>query len=119
MRKATNNRERRRVRVRARLSGTPARPRLNVFRSNEQMYVQLIDDTTGKTLASVHSKKDASGDAGDRKAKVSVGYQLGVAIAKKAVAAKITSVVFDRAGYKYHGRVKAVAEGARDGGLSF
>ena len=84
------------------------------------MYVQLIDDATNTTLASVHSKKDAVGvDVGERTGKKAIAYALGMVIATKASAATITSVVFDRGGYAYHGRVKAVADGARDGGLIF
>lgn len=116
----SQKRARRRARVRSRIIGTAARPRLAVFRSLRGMYVQLIDDATNVTLASVHSKKDAAGvDAGERKGKEAIAFALGKAIATKAQAANITSVVFDRGGYAYHGRVKAVADGARDGGLTF
>ena len=85
------------------------------------MYAQLIDDTAGKTLVSVNSKSDGKGTkvTGDRTAKVAMAYALGLALSQKAKAAKITTIVFDRSGHKYHGRVKAVAEGARDGGLIF
>ncbi len=110
----------RRRRVRSRVYGTSLRPRLNVFRSLRGMYVQLIDDENGKTIVSVNAKKDADVKlAGERKGKVAVAYSLGLALAKKAQEKNIKQVVFDRAGYKYHGRVKAVAEGARDGGLEF
>jgi len=113
-------RTRRRARIRSRIIGTAVRPRLSVFRSLRGMYVQLIDDTANKTLVSVNSKKDASGiDVGDRTGKEAVAFALGKAIATKAASAQITSVVFDRGGYTYHGRVKAVADGARDGGLLF
>lgn len=113
-------RNRRRARVRSRISGTATRPRLNVFRGILTTYVQLIDDTVGKTLVSVHSKKDAkSGDAGERTGKVAQAYILGKLIAEKAKTAGIESVVFDRAGFAYIGRVEAVAQGARDGGLQF
>ena len=113
--------ERRHFKIRARLSGTAERPRLHVSRSLVGMYLQLVDDESGKTLASANSKKDAkkSAKAGERKAKVAVGYLLGLALAEKAKALKITKVVFDRGGNRYHGRIKAVAEGARDGGLEF
>ena len=113
--------EKRQRRVRASISGTPIRPRLSVSRSLLGMYVQLIDDVSGKTLASANSKKDAAGatDAGERKGKVAVAYALGKVLAQKASAAGITTVVFDRAGYSYAGRVQAVADGARDGGLLF
>lgn len=114
-------RDRRRARVRSRISGTLSRPRLNVHRSLLGMYAQLIDDTQGKTLVSVHSKKDIdmSIDCGDRTGKVKNAFILGVVLAKKAQAANIQEVVFDRAGYAYQGRVQAFAEGAREGGLQF
>jgi len=84
------------------------------------MSLQLIDDTAGKTLVSVNSKKDAGkGDAGDRTGKQAVAYLLGKALAEKAKAAGIETVVFDRAGYAFHGRVKAAADGARESGLIF
>ncbi|PIR76080.1 MAG: 50S ribosomal protein L18 [Candidatus Magasanikbacteria bacterium CG10_big_fil_rev_8_21_14_0_10_42_10] len=113
-------RARRRARVRARIVGTAARPRLAVFRSLRGLFVQLIDDTTNKTLVSVNSKKDViSVDVGDRIGKEAIAFALGKAIAEKAKQAQISTVVFDRGGYAYHGRVKAVADGARDGGLTF
>ena len=117
----TNLRRRsRQARVRARVKGTADRPRLNVYRSHLGMYVQLVDDVAGKTLVSVHSKTiTGSTEVGDRKAKVAAAYVVGKTIAEKAKAINIAVVVFDRAGYRYHGRVQAVAEGARDGGLSF
>jgi len=84
------------------------------------LYLQLIDDATGKTLASVNSKTDkVTGDAGERSGKVASAYLLGKLLAEKAKTAKIETIVFDRGGYAYHGRVKAAAEGARDGGLKF
>lgn len=113
-------RARRHARVRAKISGTAVRPRLSVTRTIRSMFLQLIDDDAGKTLASVHSKKDVvSGDVGDRKGKTAVSYLLGKELAVRAQAANISSVVFDRSGHKYHGRVQAAAEGARDGGLKF
>lgn len=112
-------RHQRRRRVSAKISGTAARPRLSVHRSLTGMYLQLIDDAAGKTLASVHSKKDATGDAGERTGKVATAYLLGKTLAEKAKAAGITSAVFDRGGYQYQGRVQAAADGARDGGLQF
>ncbi len=111
--------KRRHARVRAKVSGTAQRPRLCVSRSLRGMTVQIIDDTAGKTLVSVNSKKDASGDAGERSGKVAVAYLLGKAIAAKAQENNITSVVFDRSGLAFHGRVEAAATGARDGGLQF
>ncbi|MBI2990498.1 MAG: 50S ribosomal protein L18 [Candidatus Magasanikbacteria bacterium] len=115
-----NLRNRRRARVRSRIVGGPERPRLNVFRSLKGMYVQLIDDTSGKTMLGLHSKTglDSSTDAGERKGQTALAYRLGFSLAKKAQTLGISCAVFDRAGYLYHGRVKAVAEGARDGGLT-
>ncbi|HNX10870.1 MAG TPA: 50S ribosomal protein L18 [bacterium] len=107
--------ERRHVRVRAKIEGTAARPRLNVFRSNTGLFLQLIDDVKGVTLVSADSKelKDV------KKPKLELAKTLGELLAKKAQDKKISAVVFDRGGYRYHGRVKAVAEGARQGGLQF
>lgn len=103
-------------RVRAKISGTPERPRLNVFRSTKHIYAQIIDDVNGVTLASASSlSKDFDGDGGN----VEGAKKVGELIAKNAVAKGITEVVFDRGGYLYHGRVKNLAEGAREGGLKF
>lgn len=101
-------------RVRKRVVGTPDRPRLSVFRSNKQIYAQVIDDIAGNTLVAASSIETGSAD--DKKA---TANSVGEAIAKKAADAGIKQVVFDRAGYKYHGRVKSLAEGARSGGLDF
>ncbi len=115
-----DKRTRRHRRVRMKITGTAARPRLSVFRSLTGMFVQLIDDERGVVLAAVSVKKDGkSGDAGERTGKVAESYRIGRVLAEKAKAANITTVVFDRGGYAYHGRVRAVAEGARDGGLQF
>ncbi len=95
-------------RVRAKIKGTAKKPRLCVFRSHQHIYAQLIDDDKGKTMAS------AQGQANIKKA-----HEVGKLIAQQALEKKIEKVVFDRGGYKYHGRVKAVAEGAREGGLKF
>lgn len=111
-----NNFEQRKLRVRAKVSGTKARPRLSVFRSNREIYAQIIDDEMGKTLVSVSAKDRA---ALKTKTKTERAEGLGEIIAGKALKAKIKKVVFDKSGYKYHGRVKAVAEGARKGGLEF
>ena len=100
-------------RVRGKISGTPACPRLCVFRSNTNIYAQIIDDTEGKTLASASSLDFDLGSKKDAAKKV------GLLIAEKAKAAGIVDVVFDRGGYIYHGRVQALAEGAREGGLNF
>ena len=101
------------TRIRGRVSGTAERPRMTVFRSNKQIYVQLVDDTVGKTLVSASSKGIAEGTKSEVAAKV------GQAVAEKAIAAGINTVVFDRNGYLCHGRVKSVADGARNGGLKF
>ena len=101
-----------RIRIRAAISGTPAQPRLAIFRSNKDIYAQVIDDLNGKTLVSA-SSKEATGT------KVEQANVVGKAIAEKAIAAGISAVVFDRGGYLYHGRIKALAEGAREGGLKF
>lgn len=115
-----DKRNRRRNRVRSVIIGTSARPRLNIFRSLKGMYAQIIDDEKSITLVSAHSKMDAkTGEAGERAGKVALSYKVGLRLAEKAKEKGIESVVFDRAGYKFHGRVKAVADGARDGGLQF
>ncbi len=106
-------RERRAARIGAKLHGTPERPRLSVFKSNAYLFAQIIDDTAGKTLVSAHSK----GLKADNK--TAIGFALGQALAAKAKAAGISQVVFDRGSNLYHGRVKAVADGARAGGLQF
>jgi large subunit ribosomal protein L18 len=105
-------RYRRHLRVRKRVSGTGERPRLVVFRSLKHIYAQLVDDTTSRTLATVSDHK-LTGKKSDKSTEV------GKLIAQKAKDAGYSSVVFDRAGYRYHGRVKAVADGAREGGLEF
>jgi large subunit ribosomal protein L18 len=104
-------------RIRKIVSGTAQRPRLNVFRSNKQIYAQLIDDFSGKTLMAVSSlNKDFEGTEGT---KIEMAAKVGKAIAEKALAAGISAVVFDRNGYLYHGRVKQLADAAREGGLKF
>ena len=109
-------RKKRHSRLRNKLSGTPEFPRLCVFRSNTNIYAQVIDDVSGKTLVSASSlEKDFESGANKKE----TAKKVGLAIAKKAVAANIKSVVFDRGGYQYHGRVKELAEGAREGGLEF
>lgn len=106
-----------RFRIRSKISGTSAKPRLSVFRSNTQIYAQLIDDTTGTTLAAASSReKDI---AAQTATKVEKSRLVGTAIARKAIENGITACVFDRGGNLYHGRIKAVAEGAREGGLQF
>ena len=104
----------RHARVRAKISGTAERPRLNVFRSSKHIYAQIIDDVAGVTLASASTMdKDFTSYAGN----IEAAKEVGNAVAKAALAKGITTVVFDRGGYIYHGRVKALAEGAREGGL--
>ena len=106
-------RYRRHLRVRNRVTGTAERPRLVVFRSLKHIYAQLVDDTSHRTLATVSDLSIEQGKKGERAAEV------GKLIAERAKSAGITRVVFDRAGYRYHGRIKAVADGARKGGLEF
>ena len=106
----------RHARVRKKISGTAARPRLNVFRSTKHIYAQLIDDVAGVTLASASSmEKGVEGFGGNKEA----AKKVGMAIARKAQEKGISEIVFDRSGYIYHGRVKELAEGAREGGLKF
>lgn len=131
-------RHRRHRRIRAKVSGTAKKPRLCVFRSARYIYAQLIDDEKSKTIISVNEKdlgkiktttkktvvkaegKDKEGEKEViRAGKVAVSYEVGKLIALKALDKKIDKAVFDRGGYKYHGRVKALAEGAREGGLKF
>jgi len=112
-------RTRRQVRVRAKVIGTAKRPRLNVHRSLTGMYAQLVDDEKSQTLLAIYSKKVGKGEAGEYKGKEAIAYLVGKELAKQAQEKKIKKVVFDRAGYKYHGRVKALAAGAREGGLEF
>ena len=106
------NRQKRHTRVRGKISGTAERPRLNVFRSNTNIYAQLIDDVAGTTLASASSMKETG-------SKTEQATKVGVAIAEAAKAIQVEEVVFDRGGYLYHGRVAALAESARENGLKF
>ena len=115
--KEKNNKlERRHKRIRSKISGTATKPRLSVFKSNQGMYLQLIDDVAGKTLFSANFKelKDTH-----QLKRVDQSFKLGKILGEKAVKGNISEVVFDRGGYKYHGRVKAVADGAREAGLKF
>ena len=111
--------ERRKARVRKKVSGSAERPRLNVFRSNAHIYAQIIDDAHGKTLASASSRekqvRGSMSSGGSKEAAKVVGQKL----AERAKAANITEVVFDRGGRLYHGRVKALADASREGGLNF
>jgi large subunit ribosomal protein L18 len=113
----TIRRERRKKGMRKTMSGTPSRPRLSVFRSLQHIYVQVIDDLAGRTVASA-SSLDVDGVA-RKGGNVDAAKEIGKAIADRAKKAGVTAVVFDRNGFRYHGRVKAVAEGAREGGLQF
>ena len=113
----TDRRYRRHLRVRKRLAGTAERPRLVVFRSLKHIYAQLVDDDRGVTLLGVSDSAD--GFQPDGAGKVGRAKAVGKLLAERARPAGITRVVFDRAGYRYHGRVQAVADGAREGGLEF
>jgi len=110
-------RGRRHRRVRKKVSGTPERPRLAVFRSARHIYAQLIDDTSARTLAAASSLDPPIGAESRGEGKLATSKAVGRLLAERAAERGITSAVFDRGGYKYHGRVAALAEGARDGGL--
>ena len=111
------SRAKRHLRVRKKIHGTAERPRLAVFRSEKNIYAQIIDDVAGRTLVAASSlDKDFAGKVGSNKEAAKL---VGEAIAKKAIAAGITEIVFDRGGYVYHGRVQMLAEGAREAGLKF
>lgn len=113
----TERRNRIRMRVRKIISGTPERPRLSVYRSNKEIYAQIIDDVSGKTIIAA-SSRDKDIDV-SKLNKVEAAKLVGQAIAQKALQAGIETVAFDRGGYLYHGRVKSLADGAREGGLKF
>ena len=117
LRTQDDHRRLRHLRVRKKVSGTAARPRLVVFRSSKHIYAQLVDDDRGVTLLGGSDRSE--GIAADGKGKTGKSFNLGRLLAEKAKTKGITKVVFDRAGYRYHGRVKAVADGARKGGLEF
>jgi len=117
MNKIANQRQsklRRAARVRSKIFGTAARPRLSVFKSNRYIYVQIINDELGKTLVSAHAKELKA-----KMTKTEAAMALGKKLAEKAKESKISSVVFDRGSNLYHGRIKALADGAREGGLEF
>lgn len=117
MNNKSSARQKIRYRIRKRVVGVSAKPRLSVFRSNTDIYAQLINDETGTTIASASSKdKDIKAQKGT---KSETSKLVGSAIARKAADLGVTAIVFDRGGYIYHGRVKALAEGAREGGLQF
>ncbi|WP_046745091.1 50S ribosomal protein L18 [Kordia zhangzhouensis] len=112
----TERRQRIKNRIRKIVGGTEARPRLSVFRSNKEIYAQIINDVDGKTLVAASSRdKDIKAEG----TKSEIAAQVGKAIAEKALKAGIETISFDRGGYLYHGRVKSLAEGAREGGLKF
>src|SRR4051812_6796906 len=110
-------RQKLRWRIRARVSGTAVKPRLSVFRSNKDIYAQLIDDAAGRTLAAASSREKEIFSAGGNRIERSA--KAGKVLAERAKAAGIATVIFDRGGYLYHGRVKSLADGAREGGLNF
>ena len=113
----TARRQRIRYNIRRNVRGTTAKPRLSVFRSNTEIYAQLIDDTKGATIASASTRdKDIAAQKGTKSEKSKL---VGAALARKATELGVKEVVFDRGGYLYHGRVKSVADGAREGGLQF
>ncbi|MFG0286456.1 MAG: 50S ribosomal protein L18 [Phycisphaerales bacterium JB039] len=113
----TIRRRRRRIGIRKRVIGTPERPRLAVYRSLNHMYVQVIDDLAGRTIASASTRdKDAAVDVPGNTA---AAAKVGAAIAARATSAGVKEVVFDRGGFRYHGRIKALADAAREGGLKF
>lgn len=114
----SQKRERRHRRIRARVLGTIERPRLSIFRSNKFVYAQIINDITGKTLVSANDTELKKGQT-KVSGKIEGSKAVGLELAKKAKEQKITKVVFDRGGYLYTGRVKAIADGAREGGLDF
>jgi large subunit ribosomal protein L18 len=119
-RRALTPRQRRHVRVRAKVKGTGTRPRLNVFRSSAHIYAQVIDDDRGRTLAAASDlEQDVLDRVGTGATKSAKARVVGEVIGERAKAAGIDTIVFDRGGYIYHGRIKAVAEGAREAGLTF
>ena len=108
----------RKTRIRSKISGTDKRPRLNIYRSNKALFAQIINDTKAQTIVGISASKLTKSEVkGANKTKIA--KLLGMKIAKLAKAKQIKDVVFDRGGYKYHGRIKAFAEGAREGGLNF
>ncbi len=118
--KKINTRNRAKIKIRKKVSGTGSKPRLAVYRSLNNIYAQLIDDSTGSTLLAVSSlSKDLQSELKSVKGKVDRGKIVGNLLAKKALEKNIKNVVFDRSGYRYHGRIRAIAEGAREGGLVF
>lgn len=120
IRRDLSPRKRRQVRVRSKVYGSPERPRLNVFRSANHIYAQIIDDDKGHTLAAASTVEiDVKKELADKSTKMVEATQVGAMIARRAKEKGIDKVVFDRAGYLYHGRIKALADGAREAGLDF
>jgi large subunit ribosomal protein L18 len=113
MNRISKQRQRRQLRIRSKITGTKIKPRLSVFRSNKHIYIQLIDDINGKTILAVSDKNFSS-----KGNKTEIAYNLGMEVAKLASTKKIKNGVFDKGSYAYHGRVKAIAEGARKGGFN-
>lgn len=111
--------ERRKERVRKKVHGTPERPRLNVYRSNKHIYAQVIDDVSARTLVAASTSSEAVGKDASGLKKVEAAKKVGAAVARLALDKGISKVVFDRAGCQYHGRIKALAEAAREAGLKF
>jgi len=116
---STVAREKRVKRIRKNLVGTSERPRLRVFKSVKHIYAQIIDDSTGKTIVSMSTVDKAFDGSEEEKGKIAAAKKVGKVIAERAKAAGVSKVVFDRGGYLYHGRVKALSDGAREGGLDF
>jgi large subunit ribosomal protein L18 len=112
----TDRRQRIKNRIRKIVSGTETKPRLSVFRSNKEIYAQIIDDVTGKTISAASSRDK---DITAKGTKIEVATLVGKSVAEKAVKAGVTNISFDRGGYLYHGRVKSLADGAREAGLKF
>jgi len=112
----TDRRQRIKNRIRKIVSGTETKPRLSVFRSNKEIYAQIIDDVTGKTISAASSRDK---DINAKGTKIEVAALVGKSVAEKAIKAGVTNISFDRGGYLYHGRVKSLADGAREAGLKF
>ena len=117
--KSQQARQKRHRRIRKHIFGVPERPRLNVFRSHKHIYAQVIDDTTGSTLVSASTVDVELQGKVSGKSKTEQAHEVGSVVAERAIDAGVKQVVFDAGGYKYHGRVKALADGAREGGLKF
>lgn len=117
LKKKNNRRQRIKLGIRKKIKGTVARPRLSVFRSNKEIYAQVIDDIAGNVLVSASSMEKGFDKKG--KTKTEIAKMVGMAVAEKAKSNQVETVIFDRNGYLYHGRIKALAEGAREGGLVF